>query len=371
MRRLLAVMLLLAVSCGLLPRAATAAGYCTIVGAVYADGVAVGQGILVELVTPGGLVKTATTDAKGCWGTMQNHMDGVWHAKCLEADVPFQTVSDSVVTVDIQIGEAPPTATPTATRTAAPTITPWYTYAPTPTPGRLVMGYYVVTNDGAPIEGVECTLQHEDEVWALGWTHADGWYQVAVVHVPGWWTICPKLPAGVTLDKIVRPEWLIWPRPGEEPSDPSCIRFKMPADIPQVSIEWKVFDERATATVVPTDTSTREPEPSATATDRPTATSSVTCSETPRPTVAPTSTLTGTPTATPRPTVEPSRTPSRTATRTATATITPTVTATMMATPAPTLSWRQHIALAQQLLAEIMPGWRIRIYLELDGIGDK
>jgi len=35
------------------------------------------------------------------------------------------------------------------------------------------------------------------------------------------------------------------------------------------------------------------------------------------------------------------------------------------------LSWRQHIALAQQLLAEIMPGWRIRIYLELDGIGDK
>jgi len=256
------------------------------------------------------------------------------------------------------IGGATPAPTATSTPTlAAPTVTPWYTYAPTPTPSRLVMGYYVVSNDGRPIEGVEFTIQHEGDVWAVGWTHADGWYQVAVAHVPGWWTICPSFPSGVSCDKIVRPAWLIWPRPGEEPSDPSCIRFKMPATIPQVSIEWKVIDERATPTMAATATATAKP------------------------------------------TVDPSRTPSQTATRTPTATITPTVTATMTmtvlptatlsptstltntavpspsrsATPTPeaTLTWRQHIAIAQQLLAEIMPGWRIRVYLELDGIGDK
>jgi len=64
-----------------------------------------------------------------------------------------------------------------------------------------------------------------------------------------------------------------------------------------------------------------------------------------------------------------------------TATLSPTSTLTNTAVPSPsrsatptpeaTLTWRQHIAIAQQLLAEIMPGWRIRVYLELDGIGDK
>jgi len=352
-RRLLAVILLLTVSCGLLPGVATAAGYCTIVGTVRADGVAVGQGVLVELVTPGGLVKTAITDARGSWGTMQWHMDGVWHAKCVEADVPFQTVSDSVVTVDIHIGEAPPTATPTATRTAAPTITPWYTYAPTPTPGRLVMGYYVVTNDGAPIEGVDFKIEHEGETWAVGWTHADGWYQVAVAHVPGWWTICPKFPSGVSCDKIVRPAWLIWPRPGEEPSDPSCIRFKMPADIPQVSIEWKVIDARATATAVPTDTPTREPEPSATATDRPTGIPSATNSATPRPTAVPTGT----------PTVAPTRTPE------------PTLTTLPSATFAPEPTWTigELLSELQRRMELENPGLGVRCgcWMYYPGIGDK
>lgn len=329
MTRLAAVILLLTIGCGLLPTTALGGGYCTIVGTVYGDGVPVGQGILVELVTPGGLIKTAITDARGSWGTMQRHMVGVWRAKCLEADVPFRTV-EGIITVDIHIGEAPPTATPTATSTPQPTVTPWYTYAPTPTPGQLIMGYHVVSNAGAPIEGVEITIAHEGETWAIGCTDADGWYQVAVAHVPGWWTICPRFPAGVSCDKIIRPEWLIYPRPGEEPSDSACIRFKVPASIPQVSIEWKVFDERATAT------------PSASATPTPT-NSSVpipTCTCTHVPTDTPTVALTGTSTVTPSHTA--TRTASLVPTRTPTRTSTPTVTP----TPAPTLTWRQHIALA-------------------------
>jgi hypothetical protein len=348
--RTLAAAMLDLLLCSCAPTMALSAGYCTIVGTVYADGVAVGQGILVELVTPGGLVKTATTDGKGAWGTMQKHMVGVWRAKCLEADVPFRTV-EGIVTVDIHIGEAPPTATPTNTRTPQPTITPWYTYAPTPTPGRLVFGFNVaaIAGDGErPVSGVTIRVDHEDVTWAIGLTDADGWYQLQMANELGWWTVCPTFPSGVVCDKIIRPEWLIYPRPdAPQPTDPCCIRFKVGAGIPQVTIKWRVFDERATATpsVVPTATPTNSsvPVPTCTRTHVPTD----------APTVAPTrtSTVAATDTATRTPSLVPTGTPMRTS------------------TPAPTLTWRQHIALAQQLLAEIMPGWRIRIYLELDGIG--
>jgi len=69
-----------------------------------------GQGVVVTLRTPGGLDKVTQTDAAGYYSTTQNHMDGVWHALAMGSDVPFKTLPNSRVRVDIHAsGEPTPT----------------------------------------------------------------------------------------------------------------------------------------------------------------------------------------------------------------------------------------------------------------------
>jgi len=105
---------------------------------VYSDGVAVGQGILVELQHPGGSIKTAHTDDSGAYAKSVTHPtdpNSVWHALALGADVPFKTVANSIVTVDIHAGPQPtpsltvgpsvePSVTPQRTPSAKATVVP-------------------------------------------------------------------------------------------------------------------------------------------------------------------------------------------------------------------------------------------------------
>jgi len=120
-RRLLAVLLALWLCGCAMPLRAAAT--CTVKGTVYSDGVAVGQGILVELQHPGGSIKTAYTDDSGAYAKSVTHPtdpNSVWHALALGADVPFKTVANSIVTVDIHAGAQP---TPTVGPSVEPSLT--------------------------------------------------------------------------------------------------------------------------------------------------------------------------------------------------------------------------------------------------------